>query len=118
MLQALQVNLAYRLEFGQFVLRYDGLYFFRRFLFFLGSVIFVCCSAGGGFVAFLIVLPLLAEAFRFNFKVFVRTEFFLEHLELLVRNLRVGVCLHGKSLLLQEFDGGRDSHIQVSRYFV
>ena len=118
MLQALQVNLAYGLEFGQFVLRNDGFYLFRHFFFFLRSVIFVCCSAGGGFIAFLVALPLLAEAFRFYFKVFVRTKFFLEHFELLVRNLRVGICLHGKSLLLQEFDGGRDSHVQISRYFV
>ena len=113
--QAFQVNLAYRLEFGQIVSRHDGFGFFRRFL--LRSV-FVRGSAGSGFVTFFVVLPLLTEAFRFNFKVFVRTEFFLEHLELLVRNLRVGVCLHGKSFLLQEFDGGRDSHIQVSCYFV
>ena len=112
--QFVQIDLAHRLELRTHIFRNNrlnllGFGFLLRFL--------IAVNSHRRLVAVL-ALTFLAETLRFYLKVLICTKLLFEQFELLIRNFRVRICLHGKSLLLQELDSRRNPYIQIPCYFV
>ena len=101
--QFVKVYLAYRFELLL------SLFWFR----------FIALNGNSRFHLFLIFFfPSEDELIRLCLQILVGTEFLPEQIKLLIGNLGIGVLFHLISLFPQEFYGGTDTNVQISRYFV